>query len=100
MNWKDVLETNAWSQGHGVPNPTVPAALKEWAIPINQLTPEGRRLYEQNIPEGKKLLAQACFPHGLKLGVAATLGSSPDYVDHLQVVMRYCFNAATATEIK
>jgi peptide/nickel transport system substrate-binding protein len=65
MNWKDVLETNAWSQGHGVPNPAVPAALKEWAIPINQLTPEGRRLYEQNIPEAKRLLAQAGFPSGL-----------------------------------
>jgi hypothetical protein len=32
MNWKDVIDTNAWSQGHGVPNPAVPAALEEWAI--------------------------------------------------------------------
>ena len=23
-NWKEILETNAWSQGHGVPNPAVP----------------------------------------------------------------------------
>jgi len=100
MNWKDVLETNAWSQGHGVPNPTVPAALKEWAIPISQLTPEGRRLYEQNIPEAKRLLAQAGFPNGLKLGVEATLGWSPDYVDHLQVVMRNWKDAGIDTEIK
>src|SRR5439155_899373 len=66
MNWKEVLETNAWSQGHGVPNPAIPAALKEWSIPINQLSPEGRRHYEQNIPEAKRLLTQAGFPNGLK----------------------------------
>ena len=99
-NWKDVLETNAWSLGHGVPNPAVPAALKEWAIPINQLTPEGRRLYEQNIPEAKRLLAQAGFPTGLKLPVEATLGWSPDYVDNLQVVMRNWKDAGIDTEIR
>jgi ABC-type transport system substrate-binding protein len=100
MNWKDVIDTNAWSQGHGVPNPAIPAALKEWAIPINQLTPEGRRLYEQNIPEAKRLLAQAGFPNGLKLSVEATLGWSPDYVDQLQVVMRNWKDAGIDTEIK
>ncbi len=30
-NWKEVLETNAWSQGHGVPNPAIPAAFKDWS---------------------------------------------------------------------
>ena len=32
------------------PNPAIPAALKEWSIPIDQLPPEGRRLYEPDIP--------------------------------------------------
>ena len=100
MNWKDMIESNAWSQGHGVPNPAIPAALKEWSIPINQLTPEGRRHYEQNIPEAKRLLAQAGFPSGLKLPVEATLGWSPDYVDQLQVVMRNWKDAGIETEIK
>ena len=100
MNWKDVLETNAWSQGHGVPNPAIPAALKEWSIPINQLTPEGRRHYEQNIPEAKRLLAQAGFANGLKLPVEATLGWSPDYVDNLQVVMRNWKDAGIDTELR
>ncbi|PYN88465.1 MAG: hypothetical protein DMD87_09490 [Candidatus Rokuibacteriota bacterium] len=100
MNWKDVIDSNAWSQGHGVPNPAVPAALKEWAIPINQLSPEGRRIYEQNIPEAKRLLAQAGFPNGLKLPVEATLGWSPDYVDQLQVVMRNWKDAGIDTEIR
>jgi peptide/nickel transport system substrate-binding protein len=100
MNWKDVIDSNAWSQGHGVPNPAIPAALKEWSIPINQLSPEGKRLQEQNILEAKRLLAQAGFPSGLKLPVEATLGWSPDYVDQLQVVMRNWKDAGIDTEIK
>ncbi|MGH7347144.1 MAG: ABC transporter substrate-binding protein, partial [Candidatus Rokuibacteriota bacterium] len=99
-NWKEILESNAWSQGHGVPNTAVPAALKEWAIPIDQLTPEGRRLYERNVPEAKRLLAQAGFPTGFKVPVEATLGWSPDYVDNLQVVMRCWKDAGIETELR
>ncbi|HEV8643470.1 MAG TPA: twin-arginine translocation signal domain-containing protein [Methylomirabilota bacterium] len=58
---------HAWSLGHGAPNPTVPAALREWSIPIDQLSPEGRRLYEQNLPEAKRLLADAGHLRGLKV---------------------------------
>jgi hypothetical protein len=73
MNWKDVLETNAWSQGHGVPNPAVPAALKEWAIPINQLTPGG-----VNLSKTFQVAAASAggFSSGLKVPVEATLGWS------------------------
>ena len=99
-NWKEILESNAWSLGHGVPNPTVPAALKEWSIPIDQLTPDGRRLYDRNVPEAKRLLAQAGFPSGLKLPVEATLGWSPDYVDQIQVVMRNWKDAGIDTELR
>ena len=28
-SWKEILETNACSQGHGTPNVTIPAALRE-----------------------------------------------------------------------
>ena len=58
----EVLETNAWSQGKGAPNPLVPAALKEWSIPIDQLPPEGRKLYEFDPAEAKRLLAEAGLP--------------------------------------
>jgi peptide/nickel transport system substrate-binding protein len=99
-NWKEILESNAWSLGHGVPNPAVPAALKEWSIPIDQLTPEGKRLYERNVPEAKRLLAQAGFPSGFKVPVEATLGWSPDYVDQIQVVMRNWKDAGIDTELR
>jgi peptide/nickel transport system substrate-binding protein len=99
-NWKEVLETNAWSQGHGVPNPAIPAALRDWAIPIDQLSAEGRRLYEQNIPEARRLLAEAGYPNGLKIPLEATLAWSPDYVDNLQIDMKNWKAAGIESELK
>ena len=99
-NWKEGLETNAWSLGNGAPNPTIPAALREWTIPITQLTPEGRRLYDQDLSEAKRLLAQAGFPTGLKVPLDATLGWSSDYVDLLQVVMRNWKEVGIETELR
>ena len=99
-NWKEILDTNAWSQGHGVPNATIPAALRDWAIPIDQLSPEGRRLYEQNIPEAKRLLAEAGYPTGIKVPLEATLAWSPDYTDYLQVDMKNWKTAGIETDLK
>ncbi|HZF04669.1 MAG TPA: ABC transporter substrate-binding protein [Patescibacteria group bacterium] len=99
-DWRQVLETNAWSLGHGVPNPAVPAALREWAIPIDQLTPAGRRLYERDVTEAKRLLAEVGLPSGLKTSVEATLAWSPDYVDELQVTMRSWKDAGIDAELK
>jgi peptide/nickel transport system substrate-binding protein len=99
-DWKQILETNAWSLGHGVPNPTIPAALREWAVPMDQLTPLGRRLYERNVGEAKRLLADAGHAGGLKTPVEATLGWSPDYVDQLQVTMRGWKDAGIEAELK
>ena len=99
-DWKQILETNAWSLGHGVPNTTIPAALKEWAIPIDQLTPAGRRLYERDVSEAKRLLSEAGFPQGFKTTVEATLAWSPDYVDALQVTMRGWKDAGIDAELK
>jgi len=99
-DWKQILETNAWSLGKGLPNPAVPAALREWAIPIDQLTPTGRRLYERDVNESKRLLFEAGFPQGFKTTVEATLAWSPDYVDALQVSMRGWKDAGIDAELK
>jgi len=99
-DWKQILETNAWSLGKGVPNPAVPAALREWAIPIDQLTPTGRRLYERDVAEAKRLLTEAGFAQGFKTTVDATLAWSPDYVDALQVTMRAWKDAGIDAELK
>ena len=38
---------DATAEGAGIFNPAVPAAFKDWSIPIDQLTPDGRVPSEQ-----------------------------------------------------
>src|SRR5260370_7179740 len=87
-NWHEVLETNAWSMGKGVPNPLIPATLKEWTIPIGQLPPEGRALYEFDPKGARKLLAEAGYPNGLKVPIETTPGYGPDWMDAVQAALR------------
>lgn len=84
----EVNETNAFSLGHWTPNPAVPAANVEWAIPIDQLGPEGRKLYEFSTAEAKRLLAEAGYPNGFKLQVDTTPGYGPDFIDSVQVTVK------------
>ncbi len=99
-NWREVLETNAWSQGHGSPNPAIPAALKEWSIPIDQLPPEGRKLYEHDPAAAKKLLAEAGHPRGFKTPIETTPGYGPDYMDAVQVWLKNMKGAGIEPELK
>src|SRR5258708_17510524 len=61
VDGKQVIETNPFGFGHGSANPAVPAALRDWTIPLDQLSPEGRRLYEPDVAEAKRPLAQAGY---------------------------------------
>lgn len=99
-NWKEILETNAWSQGHGVPNTAVPAAFKEWALPISELPPETRRLYETNHAEAKKLLREAGLPNGFKTTIETTPGYGPDWIDAVQVTLRNWKSGGVEAELK
>src|SRR5439155_1058637 len=60
----------------------------------------GRRLYERDVTEARRLLTEAGFPTGLKTPVEATLTWSPDYVDELQVTMRSWKDAGIDAELK
>jgi peptide/nickel transport system substrate-binding protein len=100
QNWHEVLETNAWSMGKGVPNPLIPATLKDWTIPIGQLTPEGRALYEFDPKGAKKLLAEAGYPNGLKVPIETTPGYGPDWMDAVQVALRNWKEAGIEGDLK
>lgn len=99
-NWREILETNAWSQGHGVPNPAVPAAFRDWSIPIAELPPDTRRLYEHNTAEAKRLLREAGLPNGFKTPLETTGGYGPDWLDSLQVTVKNWKSAGVETDLK
>jgi peptide/nickel transport system substrate-binding protein len=99
-NWKEVLETSTWSQGHGLPNPAIPAAFREWSIPIDQLTPEGRRLFEHDPREAKRLLTEAGYPTGFKTTLETTAGYGPDYMDTVEVQLQNWKKAGIEAELK
>lgn len=99
-NWREVLETNAWSQGRGAPNPAIPAALKDWSIPIDQLPAEGRKLYEFDAAAAKRLLAEAGFSSGFKTTLETTAGYGPDYMDFVEVTVAGWKKAGIEAEIK
>ncbi|MDO8477633.1 MAG: ABC transporter substrate-binding protein [Candidatus Rokubacteria bacterium] len=99
-NWREVLETNAWSQGRGAPNPAIPAALKDWSIPIDQLPAEGRRLYEFDPAAAKRLLAEVGYASGFKTTLETTAGYGPDYMDAVEVTVAGWKKAGIEAEIK
>src|SRR5262245_13852172 len=67
---------DATLEGVGVMNPAVPAGLKEWSIPLDQLG-EGERYLRYDPAEAKKLLAEAGHSRGFPATIDfATYGST------------------------
>jgi peptide/nickel transport system substrate-binding protein len=99
VNGTEVIAVNPFGHGHGSPNPIVPAALREWAIPIDQLPPEGRQLYEASPAEAKRLLAQA-GQSGLKFPVESTGSWGPAFSDIVQAILSQWKKAGIETELK
>jgi peptide/nickel transport system substrate-binding protein len=89
INVAEIYEALAFSQGNWTPNPVVPAAQAEWSIPIDQLGPEGRKLYEPSTADARRLLAEAGYPSGFKtvLEVPGT-GYGPDFMDSAQIIVK------------
>ena len=100
-NVGEVFESLAFSQGHWTPNPLVPAAFADWSIPIDQLGPEGRKLYEFNTAEAKRLLAEAGHPNGFKVAVEAPATVyGPDFDDFVQITLKNWKAAGIDGELK
>ena len=100
-NLAEIFESLAFSQGRWTPNPAVPAAFADWSIPIDQLTPEGRKNYEHSTAEAKKLLADAGLPNGFKTTVeAAATVYGPDYDDFVQITIKNWKTAGIQADLK
>ncbi len=99
-NWHEIAEANPYALGQAVVNPAVPAALREWAIPIDQLPPEGRRTYEYLPQDAKALLAQAGVPRSFKMPVESTASWGPDMLDIAQIMMRSWRSVGIDSELK
>ena len=99
-NWREFLESSPHALGQGAPNMAVPAASAEWSIPLAELTPEGRELYEQDIPAARRLLAQAGYPNGFKVPCESTAGYGPDYVDRMSIALKNYKAAGIDTDLK
>jgi len=100
-NVAEVYESLAFSQGHWTPNPAVPAAFADWSMPIDQLGPEGRKLYEHNTAEAKRLLTEAGYPNGFKTTVEAPgTGYGPDFDDYVQITLKNWKAAGIDAELR
>lgn len=65
---------DALNEGQGTMSTAIPAALIDWAIPVDQLGPAAE-WYEYNPSKAKKLLAQAGYAKGFK----TTMEFTPQY---------------------
>jgi ABC-type transport system substrate-binding protein len=79
---------NATLEGVGVMNPSVPAGIKEWSIPLDQLG-EGERYLRYDPVAARKLLAESGYPRGFPATVDFTTYGSTVLVDAVQLVIKY-----------
>jgi peptide/nickel transport system substrate-binding protein len=78
---------DAVAEGVGVYNAAVPAALKDWAVPVNQLG-EGAKYFKHDPAEAKRLLAAAGYPNGFQGTICFTTYGSTVLVDSTQIILK------------
>jgi peptide/nickel transport system substrate-binding protein len=79
---------DATQEGVGIFNPAVPAALKEWSLPIAQLG-EGARYFKHDPAEARRLLAAAGHPGGFPGSICFTTYGSTVLTDNAQLILKH-----------
>jgi peptide/nickel transport system substrate-binding protein len=74
-------------EGGGTINPPVPAALKDWSVPMDQLG-EGGRWYKCDPAQAKKLMAEAGHANGFSATMEFTTYGSQILIDMNQLVLK------------
>jgi peptide/nickel transport system substrate-binding protein len=74
-------------EGVGALNPPVPAALKDWSVPMDQLG-EGGRWYKYDLAQAKKLMAEAGYANGFPTTMEFTTYGSQILIDMSQLVLK------------
>ena len=78
---------DATLEGVGVVNGPVPAALTDWALPIDQLG-EGAKYYKHDPAEARRLLAAAGHPNGVPATVCFATYGSTQLVDQMELLLK------------
>jgi peptide/nickel transport system substrate-binding protein len=89
---------DAVAEGVGVMNPAVPAAFKEWSLPINQLG-EGAKYFRHDPAESRRLLAAAGYPRGFPASLCFTTYGSTTMVDTAQLILKYLKDVGIETRL-
>ena len=89
---------DATAEGVGVFNPAIPAAFKEWSLPIDQLG-EGARYFKYDPAEARRLLAAAGYPSGFPASLCFTTYGSQVFVDAAQLILKYLKDVGIDTRL-
>src|SRR5262249_53008453 len=71
----------------GEPTPAVSPGLPQWSPRIDELG-AGAKYYQYDPKQARRLLADACFPKGLKTQLTVTSGLGRDLIDTAQLAQR------------
>ena len=85
INRQELID--AVADGLGRMNAAVPAALKEWALPVDQLG-EGARFYKYDPAEARRLLAEAGHPRGFATAMDFNNYGSTFMDDAIQLILK------------